>query len=52
MIDSDGEEETLCDSLIAKPGIQRSTELQAHMEVVTFAPEQAYPEFILRFVES
>ena len=40
------------DSLIARPGISSGLpNLQSHMEVVTFAPEQAYPEFILRFVE-
>ena len=50
--DSDDEREVLCDSLIAKPGIQRGMDLQSHMEVVTFDPAQAYPEFILRFVES
>ena len=41
------------DSIIAKPGIPngQSTGVQAHMEFVTFAPEQAYPEYILRFTE-
>lgn len=49
--DSDDERTVLCDSLIARPGIQAGQHPQAHMEFVTFAPEQAYPEFILRFVE-
>ena len=41
------------DSIIAKPGIPngQSNGVQAHMEFVTFAPEQAYPEYILRFIE-
>ena len=41
------------DSIIAKPGIPngQSNGVQAHMEFVTFAPEQAYPEYILRFTE-
>ena len=47
----DDEQEILCDSLIAKPGILRGSEKQSHMEFVTFAPDQAYPEYILRFVE-
>lgn len=41
------------DSIIAQPGIPNGQPggVQAHMEVVTFAPEQAYPEYILRFIE-
>ncbi|CAK9035912.1 unnamed protein product [Durusdinium trenchii] len=41
------------DSIIAKPGIPngQSNGVQVHMEFVTFAPEQAYPEYILRFIE-
>ncbi|CAK9020149.1 unnamed protein product [Durusdinium trenchii] len=41
------------DSIIAKPGIpngQRNGQ-QAHMEFVTFALHQSYPEYILRFIE-
>ena len=42
------------DSIIAKPGIPNGQLLfgaQSHMEVVTFDPGQAYPEFIVRFTE-
>ncbi|CAE7945487.1 unnamed protein product, partial [Symbiodinium necroappetens] len=51
--DSDQEDarDIICDSLIARPGIKRGNLEQSHMEIVTFAPEQAYPEFILRFAE-
>ena len=50
--DEEDAREILCDSLIARPGIGRGFTLQSHMEIVTFAPEQAYPEFILRYAES
>ena len=43
--------EVRCDSVIARPGINNGQATQSHLEVVTFAPEQAYPEYILRFVE-
>eukprot|EP00435_Cladocopium_sp_Y103_P034850 s3451_g9.t1 len=41
------------DSIIARPGIPNGQPgaVQSHLEVVTFDPAQAYPEFILRFVE-
>jgi len=41
------------DSIIAKPGIPNGQPagVQSHMEVVTFDPAQAYPEFIVRFME-
>ena len=41
------------DSIIAKPGIPNGQPagVQSHMEVVTFDPAQAYPEFIVRFTE-
>ena len=41
------------DSIIARPGIPNGQPagIQSHLEVVTFDPAQAYPEFILRFVE-
>ena len=42
------------DSIIAKPGIpngQPGAGVQSHMEVVTFDPAQAYPEYIVRFLE-
>ena len=39
------------DSLIAKPGIPSIFGVQSHMEIVTFSPEQQYPEYILRFME-
>ena len=45
------------DSIIAKPGIPNGLVFfgiqsqQRHMEVVTFDPAQAYPEFIVRFTE-
>ena len=42
------------DSIIAKPGIpngQFGAGAQSHMEVVTFDPAQAYPEFIIQFTE-
>ena len=43
------------DSIIAKPGIPNGQNggfgLQFHMEVVTFDPGQAYPEFIVKFRE-
>eukprot|EP00438_Fugacium_kawagutii_P034204 Skav233202 [mRNA] locus=scaffold24:459618:460813:- [translate_table: standard] len=41
------------DSIIANVGITNgvSTGGQAHLEVVTFDPAQAYPEFILRYTE-
>lgn len=41
------------DSIIARPGIPNGQPggVQSHMEVVTFDPGQAYPEFIVRFTE-
>ena len=41
------------DSIIAKPGISngQTSGIQSHLEVVTFDPAQAYPEFIVRFRE-
>ena len=41
------------DSIIASPGISYgpSAGSQNHVEVVTFEPAQAYPEFIVNFVE-
>ena len=42
------------DSIIAMPGIPNGLPghaTQGHMEVVTFDPAQAYPEFIVRFIE-
>ena len=41
------------DSIIAKPGIPNGQPagVQGHMELVTFDPGQAYPEFIVRFTE-
>ena len=42
------------DSIIAKPGVPNfgpPAGVQSHMEVVTFDPAQAYPEFIVRFTE-
>lgn len=41
------------DSIIARPGTSRgpSAGRQNHLEVVTFDPAQAYPEFIVNFVE-
>ena len=41
------------DSIIAKPGIPNGQPagVQSHMEVVTFDPAQAYPEFIIQFTE-
>ena len=41
------------DSIIARPGIPNGQPagVQSHMEVVTFDPGQAYPEFIVRFEE-
>ena len=43
----------LADSIIARPGIPNGQPggVQSHMEVVTFDPAQAYPEFIVRFTE-
>ena len=38
------------DSIIAKPGVPNGG-IQSHMEVVTFDPAQAYPEYIVRFLE-
>ena len=47
-----GNSDIRCDSVIARPGIVNGqANSQSHLEVVTFAPEQAYPEYILRFVE-
>ena len=46
-----GGHDVLPDSVIAKPGIPNGRGGQRHMEVVTFSPEQAYPEYILRYVE-
>jgi hypothetical protein len=41
------------DSIIARPGISNGQlgGVQSHLEVVTFDPGQAYPEFIVRFTE-
>lgn len=44
------------DSIIAMPGIPNGLppgngSAQGHMEIVTFDPAQAYPEFIVRFIE-
>ena len=41
------------DSIIAKPGIPNGQPagVQSHMEVVTFDPAQAYPEYIVKFTE-
>ena len=41
------------DSIIARPGIPNGQPagVQSHMEVVTFDPGQAYPEFIVRLEE-
>eukprot|EP00435_Cladocopium_sp_Y103_P049245 s635_g14.t2 len=41
------------DSIIARPGIPNGQPagIQSHMEVVTFDPGQAYPEFIVKFTE-
>ena len=48
-----GGQEVLHDSVIAKPGIPNGQigGVQSHMEVVTYDPAQAYPEYILRYVE-
>ena len=47
------QEEWRASSIIAKPGILngQSAGAQSHMEVVTFDPAQAYPEFIIQFTE-
>lgn len=41
------------DSIVAMPGIPNGLphSSQGHMEIVTFDPAQAYPEFIVQFIE-
>ncbi|CAK9093854.1 unnamed protein product [Durusdinium trenchii] len=53
IITTTGSKEWRCDSIIAQPGIFNGfSQRQSHTEVVTFSPDQAYPEYILRFFET